>query len=1171
MDANKHALEFQRLMNAQRRRKEGPFRTPRQQLQPPHNTPFATSAKNSLLRETTDSKKQVTTTESALTPFSNIARVVTFSPSDDELEDISLIPNDTSQITDRSPSPPGESFASFGKKHGSSRRISSSLPPGFSPSHPSPPGNRFDHERHEGDDGYAKDDEIDEADDDDDGQPWAMIGDFETHGDDPADYSSDLVIQQSTFTPEVTPLKNNTTTATKRGHGARQTQTLEQVCGAATTLRLAPTLATESPPDDTQRIPNAANLNVSSDSQQQDPPSALDVFRVNETDLALEEQAFYLDKIQELEEQLRDAHILIQQQQHQAVTPGGVQNGANLLLQLKSKRLQTPKTPKPTLPPSLESLWERNQTLVTEIRFADQTCVELSSEKESLQSRLQATENRLVDERATNQRLIEQVKEANQLFAQAQSRSDLDAVRMEQLQTERLQDKETIHRLQQELTHARDELESKEQGVSLAEALQRGLAEASQNKRHVQLVDSLQQKVVQIAKEKDDLEKAYDRLKNEHNHLQQKYNAVKTGLQCVEETHKAEYTKMAETLASVLEWVTGKTDALDQSVNEAVQKCSIRVSSLTLSVASLKAVADANLPPAPGDRSPLARRSPGTIGSPESAVFFTPVNQSRNGFDALTGIEDTTKLSAAIGATVTDDELEGMKKSLQLLEADDVYESSNTPKAVSFAMDRLDTDANTSLGNQRLGSNGSMDLNGSVNLWSPGFTEAQLEARIAELTNELDALNTAHVHVWDERESLQSELATVQEKAKYLEKQLQSAELDVKSARDESAQSRLAFQTQIDSLRSIINTLTNECDLVKLSFQQSQEQLKYLSDERDLLTNERGEKELLERKVVETETLCMTLRNQLETLENEISEQGMQVREMEQEVTGHLLAASEQELKLKLLVEENAMIRRDLDDVIINTGEKLSQTADELEIALSAMEQSQKRCNALEGSLAELQDKYSALTSKADETTACLQVTSREYDQAQAELAVWRQHLTTLENLISEFVGTDEGTMTVMGVDTVERYASAIAVLEQTLTCFKSKNIDLSNKLAETIALLTEKDTDARSSFDQAAVLLVKVHKLKDYGRKLRSKCDEWELYCDKQSATIAKLQSLYHQTRTQAMEFMHALEKREQEYLNERAFWESERQQFTNQFEDITRVLLETPTVAILNSPPPS
>jgi chromosome segregation ATPase len=184
--------------------------------------------------------------------------------------------------------------------------------------------------------------------------------------------------------------------------------------------------------------------------------SPFTTFRQNSTNIALEETKVYALRIQALEQELVNA------QQHVAD-----EVERRVALELKERYLAIAKTPAktprtPRLPRTFsgtdlsrsspwstctvpESLWERNKTLVTEVRFADQTCVELASQKASLEKELLQLRNDYAALCSTNQSLQDRVTEVT--CSSARAEVEIDTLR-QKLVLNRSSDQSSLNRCQ---------------------------------------------------------------------------------------------------------------------------------------------------------------------------------------------------------------------------------------------------------------------------------------------------------------------------------------------------------------------------------------------------------------------------------------------------------------------------------------------------------------------------------------------------------------------------------------------------------------------------------------------------------------------------------------------------------------------------------------------------
>ena len=156
--------------------------------------------------------------------------------------------------------------------------------------------------------------------------------------------------------------------------------------------------------------------------------SPFTTFRCNSTSIALDETEIYLRKIHQLETKLAEAQNQLVQERKQRVVEPMPSVGNESIPQISNLRTPasthpnsilrrcrsfsdaatTPFTPSSTMSTktTAENLWERNKTLVTEIRFADQTCVELAHQKSSLQAQLEEMQTKCHNLETMNTKLL---------------------------------------------------------------------------------------------------------------------------------------------------------------------------------------------------------------------------------------------------------------------------------------------------------------------------------------------------------------------------------------------------------------------------------------------------------------------------------------------------------------------------------------------------------------------------------------------------------------------------------------------------------------------------------------------------------------------------------------------------------------------------------------------
>jgi predicted nucleic acid-binding Zn-ribbon protein/uncharacterized protein YbaR (Trm112 family) len=154
-------------------------------------------------------------------------------------------------------------------------------------------------------------------------------------------------------------------------------------------------------PNENHAIPIATSPSCdflsSSSSSSTSPTSPLTAMRSNSVHQALEETSHYVTRIQQLQHDL----LLLQAQQQQQ-TRGGQEQ--------------------PHPPPSSSSaLLERNKTLIKEVRFAEQTCVELSQQNEALQQRAEGLARQLQRAKREKQGLDDRLLVSHRTCATLQS------------------------------------------------------------------------------------------------------------------------------------------------------------------------------------------------------------------------------------------------------------------------------------------------------------------------------------------------------------------------------------------------------------------------------------------------------------------------------------------------------------------------------------------------------------------------------------------------------------------------------------------------------------------------------------------------------------------------------------------------------------------------------
>ena len=210
------------------------------------------------------------------------------------------------------------------------------------------------------------------------------------------------------------------------------------------------------------------------------PSDPFATFRQNSTHIALTESQHYLDRIAQLEQAL-------QQRYHSTTSTSAA--AAAAAVTTRTSNIPTNET---------KSLWERNQTLVKEVRFADQTCVELSGQLQAScaeNERLQLQLKQLQQQQQRKERA-----QSNAAAAAAASKQEWElqqATLTAQHEQERLQAKEQMEALQSQLQELDSSWRAKEDQMTQDyRQLQARLASTEQDEKvyQQQLEQSTQEK-----------------------------------------------------------------------------------------------------------------------------------------------------------------------------------------------------------------------------------------------------------------------------------------------------------------------------------------------------------------------------------------------------------------------------------------------------------------------------------------------------------------------------------------------------------------------------------------------------------------------------------------------------------------------------------------------------
>ena len=127
--------------------------------------------------------------------------------------------------------------------------------------------------------------------------------------------------------------------------------------------------------------------------------SPFDTFRRNTTDIAVDETTAYIAKIKELEEALE-----AERSQRNAPSSTKIPHRYQTPAPFRGNISSTPASVMSS-GLDLDSLYARNQTLVKEVRFAEQTCIEVSGKNQSLEKQIEDLQHQLETQRQENQEL----------------------------------------------------------------------------------------------------------------------------------------------------------------------------------------------------------------------------------------------------------------------------------------------------------------------------------------------------------------------------------------------------------------------------------------------------------------------------------------------------------------------------------------------------------------------------------------------------------------------------------------------------------------------------------------------------------------------------------------------------------------------------------------------
>mmetsp|Transcript_13137 Transcript_13137/g.28799 ORF Transcript_13137/g.28799 Transcript_13137/m.28799 type:complete len:1577 (-) Transcript_13137:39-4769(-) len=177
--------------------------------------------------------------------------------------------------------------------------------------------------------------------------------------------------------------------------------------------------------------------------------SPFSTFKNNASHIALDETKVYLRKIQELQNALQSAEDRAKEETRRREAAENRCDELKLQMATLSP-MKSPATNKSETPrtPMSDSLWERNKTLVKEVRFADQTCVELSGQKVALEKQINQLEDQLSSSQEQNTMLQSQILEQSRAHAETAAQCKVAQTRLEELECKLLKANESLARME---------------------------------------------------------------------------------------------------------------------------------------------------------------------------------------------------------------------------------------------------------------------------------------------------------------------------------------------------------------------------------------------------------------------------------------------------------------------------------------------------------------------------------------------------------------------------------------------------------------------------------------------------------------------------------------------------------------------------------------------------
>jgi peptidoglycan hydrolase CwlO-like protein len=221
-----------------------------------------------------------------------------------------------------------------------------------------------------------------------------------------------------------------------------------------------------------------------------------------------------------------------------------------------------------------ESLWERNKTLVKEIRFADQTCVELASEKRALEQHVRYLKQQYQTTKSENETLQQQVIEATRQAMRAQT------------QLEQYQQTTADRKILQNNTNGKPSEQEEEEGD---DQMAKNLEAAVDAKQGMEALESKLESVRAACQAGEMREAAAKECIDDLQRQLQTNIQEKEGLQQQIVRERLQFVQKIQTMS---EWMSQQTLALTGTIREKFQTSNERISELAAVVQYLESEID---------------------------------------------------------------------------------------------------------------------------------------------------------------------------------------------------------------------------------------------------------------------------------------------------------------------------------------------------------------------------------------------------------------------------------------------------------------------------------------------------------------------------------------------------------------------------------------------------